>query len=1208
MSGKGRPKALQVETSAIKAKNHTLDTLLENAYFTKALKGFKKGWVFDSQETGQFPHYGNDLRSLPTHLQKLLSQKPRRGRSSTLKDESNSAPLTGGRHGNSPHGDGGRVQCGSATNPEERGLKTELTRTEGYHIHTSCVQVAFVDSYTHQATLRTTSFVDDFPVHVWVFIPPSLLDKSLGNQDTPSFSTPVHPTTTGGGGAQNEKVHDPMISFIAHAPQPIRAQLERLQLLFIMRLKDSFTEFKNTLMEFLVLPSANGNKMAKKKEVERETEGRHERDSDGSKGERGEKEMIGYRHPEVLGQRQVQGTSKTRQDQAAVQDTLSIHDKSTTVRGSTPSIFSSGEGEVSATISGCVLVETVEVCIVLPSILKAQGLTSSGRSSAGATSPLSPSTPTVGSVPSIAMTTQRASGDDVISEPIERSNSERPLYEGGVAKFYAEQSQVSMTTSQTSQSSVSTMEEELTLGSQQTGRTSQTGFSVSSGGSASPSPRVSPTPSQTSLTSQSSQLSMSMSGNMSHALSPSITSLPTVIESSGDEMNSSGQLFHRRSTATPPTSLGIAPPVRSYSASHLPPLRERPTHPSNLVNPVSGSGVAWQTASMVQEGRGHIAAAHTTGWESHSGRSSPIVHVTAIGGTQTVLRTQHESEILWSETPHDSDFIMVERPLSDATGKTGMTGHIVPDKPVEQGVPADGSDSAASESEAVINEGPPLGSESATRLQNSPSHSSSSLLSPKKAPLSRRSSRSSLSSRRLKVQTPPKTEPLYNLVIKVGGICALPNIQAKEISVRASVSDVKLEEVEVIGTTENNQSRKTRKNEETESLEVVEPKVKARIVIGDNVKELFPEDASNLDIVLIGKASDLDVSLLLPNALVLKDFFDDEFEAENPVPMHLRIENTRVILMEEAEHGPDHVKSMQIAVDRTDVHRGRKLLEHVDVFLERGSEVIGEMEQLQNSHSTETLHENLDEEANGGERGEDETDRHTNEEEEERLKESQTKLVQSFNYFLKTLESHLSRSGERHLPRDQQVVTILRQIRAKSQEAYSETMTTTTLEKDRENTTTMVGDGNTGKRITSSSKTVELPPSYYDTVSTFVANYHQSKQSPPPSPSPHHHGGSSGFPPVGTHEELMRLRRDNERLRRQEAEYQRENALLLEKKEQMVVQLSDFDMVTEECKSVKENLVAYKQVMEKQHEQMERLLNENTELQRRLAVSASGRL
>ena len=151
MSGKGRPKALQVETSAIKAKNRTLDTLLNNEHFARAQGGLKKGWVFDSQETGQFPHYSNDLRSLPTRLQRLLNHKPRRGRRSTLKDSSNS-PSTGG------HGEP-RIPCGSATNPEDRGLKAEMNQTEGYHIHTSCVQLTLVDSYTHQATLRATSFM-----------------------------------------------------------------------------------------------------------------------------------------------------------------------------------------------------------------------------------------------------------------------------------------------------------------------------------------------------------------------------------------------------------------------------------------------------------------------------------------------------------------------------------------------------------------------------------------------------------------------------------------------------------------------------------------------------------------------------------------------------------------------------------------------------------------------------------------------------------------------------------------------------------------------------------------------------------------------------------------------------------------------------------------------------------------------------------------
>lgn len=1163
MSGKGRPKALQVETSAIKAKNRTLDKLIDNDHFAKALKSLKRGWVFDSQETGQFPHYSDDLRSLPSHLQKLLNHKPRRGRSSTLRgaDSSSAASASGSNPGET------RVGCGSATNPEERGLKTEMTRTEGYHIHTSCVQLAFVDSYTHQATLRTTSFVDDFPVHVWIFIPPSLLDKSLTNQEAPS-SSPTPPTagsTGSGGGPLNEKVHDAMFSFIAHAPKPIKAQLERLQLLFIMRLKDSFTEFKNTLMQFLVIPSKT-----KKRETEKELNS-YQRDCDGEGDETVAGLLVNEGENTRDRIREMATTGHPPQDKTAT-----IHDTNAAVRGSTPSLISSSGEELSATISGCVLVESVEACILLPSILKTQSHTSSGRSSAGATSPLSPSTPTAGSVPSIAMTTQRAGDDVIIREPPNVSESERSLVEGGVSTFFSESSEFSSEIGGGSQTSLTVREEDMTLGSLQSGFTSQTGFSLSSGGSATPSPRISPTPSQTSLTSQmsqSGQLSLSLSSNMGHTLSPSITSLPTVIESSGDEMTSSEQLFHRRNISTP-ASLDIGPPTRSYSQGHLPPMHETASS-RHLVS----HGGNKSTASSF------VGAARTTmaGWESQSERSSPVVHMSAIGGTQAVYRMQHESEVLWSELPQESGFVMVEKPLMD-TGKTGLTRHIQ-DKPVEQGIPADAVEPVSSQSDSLVGEEIQSHSDSVPRILKSSSHSASSLLSPKKVPppsSSRRSSKSSLSSRRLKVPTPPKIDPIYNLMIKVGGMCALPNIQANNISVRASISDVKLEEIEAVGSLEASPRKSKAPNKDVDCTDVVEPKIKARIVIGDKVKEFFPEDASHLDIVLIGKASDLDVSLLLPNALVMKDFFDDEFEAENPVPMHLRIENTSVVLIEEASHGPDHVKSMRIAVDRTDIHRGRKLLDHVDVFLERGSEVLEEMEKLTNAHSTETLHEDDENGVGGG--SEDKTSS-SFVREDERLLQSHTELVQSFNSFLKALEVHLSRAGEQHLPRDQQVMTVLRQIREKSQE-----------------TTNRENPSSTGKTMMSSSSahttTVDSPPSYYDTVSTFVASCQQLKLSPPPSPSPH---GS-------THDELIRLRRENERLRIQEMEYQRENAVLLETKESIVVQLADFDMVTEECKTVKEQLVAYKQVMEKQHEQMERLLNENTELQRKLALWASNRL
>ena len=646
------------------------------------------------------------------------------------------------------------MPCGSATNPEDRGLKTEMNRTEGYHIQTSCVQLSFVNSYTHQATLRTTSFVDDFPIHIWVFIPPSLLDKSLANQE-PALSVPAASPM---GGAHSEKVHDAMISFIAHAPEVIKAQLERLQLLFIMRLKDSFTEFKNSLMRFLVLPSSNNKSAATKNEGGREKE-RAEGQVDERMLEMADLSRGGSSQPDRLqlfdslsGPAVPAGNSSTSVQhmrsasqgdhipitdvKSSIPETKGTPGDTLTARGSTPSsvlsssIGSSSESDVSATISGCVIVESVEACIVLPSILKAHGVSSSGTPPVGnAMSPKSPSTPVPGGgnkkLPSVAEAAKRAENAIRVpqnesengalelkngnQEPRRPTGVDLPPLEGGVGDHFGEPrpSQGRQTGFATNMS---------TQGSLQSGLSSQTGLSLSASGSATPSPRISPAPSQTSLTSQtsqSSQFSLSLGSSMSNTHSSSITSLPTLTESADRDSLSELTNYHRGTpTAGPavPSSLNIRPPMRSLSASHLPPssatragtiqshqpypTTTTPTLTSQGRNSTSAIAVHGRSSTPTFQGRhspvsagvthdtsrGYNTSYPTAGSqavgsvrgerETQSERSSPVVHVTAIGGTGTVIETQHESKALWSESPHEEgDFIMVERP-EDTAGKS----------------------------------------------------------------------------------------------------------------------------------------------------------------------------------------------------------------------------------------------------------------------------------------------------------------------------------------------------------------------------------------------------------------------------------------------------------------------------------------------------------------------------------------------------------
>jgi hypothetical protein len=167
-------------------------------------------------------------------------------------------------------------------------------------------------------------------------------------------------------------------------------------------------------------------------------------------------------------------------------------------------------------------------------------------------------------------------------------------------------------------------------------------------------------------------------------------------------------------------------------------------------------------------------------------------------------------------------------------------------------------------------------------------------------------------------------------------IFVLPNIRAGEISARVSADTVNLREL----STREYQGMKEMKNKVSNCAPPppanTVPAIRARLELGDQVGRFYPDECSQ-DMIVIAKVDGLDLSLLLPNITIMKDFFDDEYENLMPLPLHLRVGTTRAVLVEDLSHGADHMQSMSVGVEQLEVHRGRELRHDVDIFLEESA-------------------------------------------------------------------------------------------------------------------------------------------------------------------------------------------------------------------------------------------------------------------------------
>ncbi len=200
------PIAVQLKTAAITLDNRTLSSLLDSHSFSSALQGIREGWIFSTQQTNEFPHLKGECLHLPEELEELFEIR----------------------------GDGGSQDM-SPTSHTIPGRSREPATLEGWHLHLSGVQLTFLESGDSEG-IPKPSFVTKFPVHAWVFPPHS---------DPPSHS--ISSSTS----PHSHRTTKQPVVFIVHTPKALQAELERLQLLFLMRLRDSLLLFRDSFLRTL---------------------------------------------------------------------------------------------------------------------------------------------------------------------------------------------------------------------------------------------------------------------------------------------------------------------------------------------------------------------------------------------------------------------------------------------------------------------------------------------------------------------------------------------------------------------------------------------------------------------------------------------------------------------------------------------------------------------------------------------------------------------------------------------------------------------------------------------------------------------------------------------------------------------------------------------------------------------------------------------
>ena len=165
--------------------------------------------------------------------------------------------------------------------------------------------------------------------------------------------------------------------------------------------------------------------------------------------------------------------------------------------------------------------------------------------------------------------------------------------------------------------------------------------------------------------------------------------------------------------------------------------------------------------------------------------------------------------------------------------------------------------------------------------------------------------------------------PTHSLCINTGKVRVLLTLSEEGIAVRATVDSVHIEEL----TDSELKALENKRNSSRKKAEVVEdaisPVIKVRFELGKSASKYFPDRGDLLiDGVAFLKVSGLKVVLGIKNIMAVKDFFDDEKEADSPLPIQLRILETQLVIKDQLSLPLVHPRNMTVNVPDIFINRG----------------------------------------------------------------------------------------------------------------------------------------------------------------------------------------------------------------------------------------------------------------------------------------------